>query len=237
MHRRYLAGEAIANGFRFAFIRDGANNCLRLQNLADRHREGLRRHLVKARKPAFAYLLKPTRLIQCDDNIGRVGFKVGRRIVESEVPVFADADECHVNRVLRDNLVKPFAFGLRIVGFTVEEMHCPRMHDIHKPLLQILAETGRMRLWNPDVFVQVEHRRLVPVNGGIRSERGEEIELRCPRRDDEIRVSVGADCFLQFRAGGVCCGCAGFTFGCRFKNLHNTFRRRVLIFRAFSRLR
>ena len=70
MHRRYLTGKAIAHRRRFAFIGDRANNRLRLQNLADRHRDGLRWHLVKSSKPAFAYLLKPTRLIQFNDNIG-----------------------------------------------------------------------------------------------------------------------------------------------------------------------
>ena len=184
----------------------------------------MRWHLVKSSKPAFAYLLKPTRLIQFNDNIGRFGLEVSRRIIEGEVSILADADERHVNRVLRDELVEPFALRLRRVRIAVQEMHCSRMHDIHKPFLQIFAETGRMRLWNSDVFVQMEHRRLVPVNGSIGGERGEEIELRGTRRDDEVRVSVGGNCRLEFHACGVCRRFASLAFGCRFKNFHNKFQ-------------
>ena len=57
-----------------------------------------RRHVLEGRKPAFADLLAAAGLVERDDEVGLGGLEVGRRIVERQVRVLADADEGDVDR-------------------------------------------------------------------------------------------------------------------------------------------
>ena len=45
-------------------------------------------------------LLAPTRFVQFDDKIWLIGFKIGRRVVESQMSVFADSNKRDIDRML-----------------------------------------------------------------------------------------------------------------------------------------
>ena len=100
--RRHLPFEAGVNRRGLARVRHDAEDRARLQNLAHRHRDRLRRHLVDRGEPAFAHLLAPARLVQLHDEVRALGDEVRRRIVEREMSVLADADKGDVDRGRRD---------------------------------------------------------------------------------------------------------------------------------------
>src|SRR2546423_775146 len=109
-----LCFKTISDRLRFSPVRDDTQDMARLENLADRHRDGSARNFFETAKPSFADLLKPASLIEFDDQIRLFGFKVGRGIIEREVAVFSDADECCINRVSRDDLSQTAGFGQRV---------------------------------------------------------------------------------------------------------------------------
>ena len=69
-------------------------------------------------------------------------------------------------------------------------------------------------------LVEMEHRRVAPINRFICSECGKEIKLRRTRGNDETGTSVFSKRVAQLRACGMCCGFARFAFGCCFENIH-----------------
>src|SRR5437870_2959445 len=91
--RDYAAFDAVFHRLCLPLIRNRADNCAGFYDLLDRHRYGLLRDILKRRKPSFAKLLSAAGVVEIDDDVRLVGLKIGRRIVESEMPVFADANK------------------------------------------------------------------------------------------------------------------------------------------------
>ena len=62
------------------------------------------RNVVDVGIPPFADLLAATDLVQCNDSVCRLRLEVRRRIVERDVPVFADADTGKVDKETLETL-------------------------------------------------------------------------------------------------------------------------------------
>ena len=120
--------EAGLDGRRLARVRDDADDRARLQNLADRHRDRLRRHVVDRGEPAFADLLPPAGLVERDDEVRLLGLEIGRRIVEGEMAVLADPDKAR-RRSAPDAIARPASSATcASVALAVEQMvrsRCP----------------------------------------------------------------------------------------------------------------
>ena len=111
--RRYVAFDRIANRLGFALVGHRANNRSALHDLPHAHRDRLLRHIVERREPTFAQLLAAAGVVELDDQVGFFGFEIGRRIVEREVAIFADADKGNVDRMPANDLGHAAAFGSR----------------------------------------------------------------------------------------------------------------------------
>src|SRR5438045_3946647 len=140
-----LCFEAIFDRLRFSFIGNDAQDVARLENLSDGHRDRSSRNFFKAAEPPFADLLTPASLVEFDNQIRLCRFKVGGRIVESQMTVFADADERRINRVSRDNLSQSAALVLRVWPLTFDVIKIGRMNALSDALPEILSETRRVR--------------------------------------------------------------------------------------------
>src|SRR3954468_10853810 len=105
-HRTNLSLEACFHRLCFALVWNYSKNFLRFENLFRRHRYRLLRYLRDIRKPRFADLLLPARLIQADDDVRLLRIEIGRRIVKGNVPVFPNAEESNVNWSRRNLLAQ-----------------------------------------------------------------------------------------------------------------------------------
>lgn len=157
-----------------------ADDRVRFQNLANRHRNGRRRHGFEGGKPTFAKLLPTAGVVELDHEVRFFGGEVGRRIVEGQVAVFADADERHIDRMLLNQFAEAEAFSGRI-PFGIQIVKCPRLlrQAIDEPFLQILTKRRGMRLsaWR---HIRRDERRRPLSNRYWRSEPIRAFELRAP---------------------------------------------------------
>ena len=110
--------------------------------------------------------------------------EVGGRIVEREVAVLADADECDVDGALGDRASRPLG-DRRGVSFAVEQVVPRETRLADQPLEQVLAEAGRVLDRQADVLVEVKHLDARPVDAGRGGEGVEKVELRGAGRGDD----------------------------------------------------
>jgi hypothetical protein len=122
-----------------ARVRHDAEDPVRREDLAHRHRDGFRRHLVDRGEPALAHLLTPARLVQLNDEIWALGEEVCRGIVEGEMTVLADTDKCYVDLVFPDQLAESLALCVR-VSLTIHVMEIPQGYVLHETFAQITTE-------------------------------------------------------------------------------------------------
>ncbi len=83
---------------RLALTTHTGNDLPRFKNLANRHGQGLSRNLCQRSEPTFVHLLLPARLVEIHHQIRVLGFKVRRRIIESQMSVLANSHKCHIDR-------------------------------------------------------------------------------------------------------------------------------------------
>ena len=158
----------------------------RFEDLAHRHRDGLRRHLVDRGEPSLAHLLTPARLVQLHDEVWALGQEVCRRIVEGEMPVLADADKGDIDRGRPNRIAGRVGNRPRVV-LAVEQVVRQDARRTDQPLEQIPAEARGMVHRETDVLVEVEHLHPRPVDPGRGHQRLEEFDLRRASRRDDAR--------------------------------------------------
>ncbi len=112
---RHIAFHRVANCLGFALVGHGADDGRAVHDLPHAHRDRLARDIVQRRKPTFAQLLPAARFIELDENVRLVCLKIGRRVVEGQVAVLADADERHVDRMVANDFAHAAALSLRIL--------------------------------------------------------------------------------------------------------------------------
>jgi len=94
--RRYRSNAA-PHSLGLSCMRDHANNLVRLQQLSNAYAHCLSWNVVQLRKPTLADLLPPASLVQSNDKIRHFCLEVSRRIVERQVPIFANATEREID--------------------------------------------------------------------------------------------------------------------------------------------
>src|SRR6185312_5660402 len=107
----YASLQCVADCCSLTAIRHRANDLSRCQDLPDGHRYGPPRYRFECVKPSFGQLLTSAILIQPDDDKRLVGFEIGRRVVETQMAVLADADQRHIDRLPAYHFPEPLTFG------------------------------------------------------------------------------------------------------------------------------
>ena len=123
---------------------------------------------------------------------GSVGLEIGRRIVEGEVRVLADADEGDVDGRALDRLADGAAHRVEIT-VAVERVKRRDAGAVDEVLVQHAPEAGRVIGGDADVLVEMEQLDPRPVDGRARGEAVQEAELRVPRGGDGPGVPAGLD--------------------------------------------
>src|SRR5437016_3396230 len=142
--RADLSFKARFDRFRFSSIRDDANNLFRFQNLAHAHGNGSARYVVQSWELSFPELLTPASFIQRNNQIFFLGFKIGGRIVEGEMPVLSDSNKSDIDGGSMQCLAGATNyFGW--ISLTVEQMVMSDSGFSNQTLLKIIGEAGRMR--------------------------------------------------------------------------------------------
>src|SRR5579872_3196666 len=199
-HRADGALETSLDRWRFSRVRNHRNDCSRFQNLANRHGNGLLRDGCDIREPAFAYLLAAAGLIEIHDDVGIIRVEIRRRIVKSEMAVFADACKRHVNGGCFDG-VACTTDDFSWLVCAIHQVMLAYSGSADQALLQVFAKTGRMRHRKSDVFIQMEQLDALPIDLRHRSQRIQKLELRSSSCGDDARQSS-----LVSGSADSCCG-------------------------------
>jgi hypothetical protein len=69
---------------------------------------------------------------------------------------------------------------------TLDEMESSRVNTINNPLTKVSSETGRVRLRNTDIFIQVKENSFGPIDVRLLNQRFEELELRGSGGGDQM---------------------------------------------------
>src|SRR5882724_10531041 len=167
--RRHRADGSIETGFDgsgFARTWNDGENFRGLENLTDGHGDRLLRNRVEIFEPAFGDLLGAAGVVEGNNDVGIFGVKIGRGIVEGNVPIFADAEKGDVNRRRSDG----FAGALDDSGGILTSVEKVIVDDAglrNQALLEEFAEAGGVRHGEAYVFVKMEESDELPVDAGI----------------------------------------------------------------------
>ena len=143
-------------------------------------------------------------LVQLHDQVGILCLKVGRRIVECQVAVLADAGKHHVNwcaRQCASHGSKHFCH----VSRSIDKVVRPDSGPVDEVLAQVTAKAGGVALRYANVLVEMEEFDPRPVDCRLRGELLQEFKLGGTRRGDDPDGAALADDSLK-RLGGVLCG-------------------------------
>ncbi len=122
------------------------------------------RNGVEGREPSLAELLAPAGVVERYHDVGIVDLEIGRRIVEGEVRVLADADAGDVDLGRGQQGGVAAALLLRVGGVAVEQVDGAEGQAVEEPLAQVAPEAGRVPLGEPEVLVEVEGGDAPPVD-------------------------------------------------------------------------
>ena len=90
-------------------------------------------------------------------------FKIGGRIVKRQVAVFANPNQCDIDRTHSQRHPGSFADRNRI-GHAIQIMEGTERYPIDESLLEVAAKRGAMRCGDSDVFIQVESVNSRPID-------------------------------------------------------------------------
>src|SRR5215472_3883367 len=186
--RRYLALETFPHCRSLALIGHDRENMPRLQDLTNAHRDCLPGNICQSRKPSFSKLLPAAGVIEINDQVRRLCVKVRRRIVERKMPILADANKGKINRRLCKRRTRFRDYLCRRPG-SVQKVIVPYSCLFNESLAKIAAKARRMILPNADIFIQMEHFHLVPLDSWLSGKRLEKLELRGHSGCDQPRIS------------------------------------------------
>src|SRR5712691_7507264 len=195
--RADLSLQRIAHGRGLAGVGHHAQDPARLHDLADRHRDRPLGHVLQAREPAFAELLPAARLVEPHHDVRLLGREIGRRVVEGEVAVLADADEGEVDLAATDQLADAARLRRWIRPVALDEVEGTRVDAVREALLEVAPEAGRVGCGQAHVLVEMEEDRTPPVDVGSAHERFQELELRRSGGGDHARAALAGDRVAQ----------------------------------------
>lgn len=148
-------------------------------------------------------MLAAAGLVKGYDGVRLLGVEIRRWIVESEMTVFAHADEGDINRRLLQFIANRFHDGGGIVR-AAEEMVFTDADFVDEALAQVFAEAGRMRFGQADIFIEVKHFDVAPIDTGCGGKSVKKFELGCPGGGDDASQATRSD-----GVSDDCCGPSG----------------------------
>ena len=183
----------------FAFIGNNVDDDFALEDLGNAHAESMGGHSVKGGEPAFAQLLTAAGVIQFDHEESLVGVEVSRGIVESDVAVFADADESDIDGMFSHDFLHFGAESGGIFGIAVDEEDFSQLAGqlVDEVLAEIETETGFVSGGETDVLIQVEEGHFGPVDAGLLNQEAHHFELAGSGSSDHIGTALFGDDFAQ----------------------------------------
>ena len=154
--RRGRPLQSAPHGLRLAPVWDDAGDGASGENGRDTERQGVLRDLGEAGEVAFTDLLAATGLVE-RHHVDRVrGGEIGWRVIEGEVPVFADADAGDVDAAGRQQGGVAATLLLRVGGGAVEQVDGTEREEVEEPLAQVAPEARRVLRREPEILVEVE---------------------------------------------------------------------------------
>src|ERR1700677_920972 len=153
-------------GLRFARARNTRQYLPGFENLASRHRDRLLRYLRNVGKPGFAYLLLAAGFIQRHDDVGVLSFKVGRGVVECDVPVLANSQKCNIHGAGCELYAYTAHYFRRISSVAVEQVIVGNSSFVHQLVQQHLPKTSWVGGRQADVFIEMKNFYTRPVDTG-----------------------------------------------------------------------
>ena len=98
--------------------------------------------------------------------------------------------------------------GFLRIAFAIQQVVLANAGRFDEPFEQIFAEAGRVRHRQSDVFVQVEHLDLRPINAGRGDQRFQKFKLRGAGGGNNARLAAFGNGACD-RACGLCGGYLG----------------------------
>ena len=183
----------------FAFIGNDVDDDFALEDLGNAHAESMGGNSIKGGEPAFAQLLTAAGVVQFDHEEGFVGVEVGRGIVESDVSVFADADESDVNGMFGHDFLHFGAESGGIFGIAVDEEDFSQFAGqfVDEVLTQVETESGLVSCGETDVLIQVEKGDFGPVDAGFLDQEAHHFKLAGGGSGDHVGAALFGDDFAE----------------------------------------
>lgn len=193
------AFEHALDGLGFAFVGNHVDDDLALEDLGDAHAESMGGHSVEGGEPAFAQLLTAAGVVEFDHEESLVGVKVSRGIVESDVTVFADADESDINGVFGHNFLHFGAESGGIFGVAVDKENFLELAGqlVDEVLFEVEAETGLVSGGEADVLIQVEEGNFGPVDTGFLNQEAHHFKLAGSGGGNHVDAAFFGDDFAE----------------------------------------
>ena len=140
---------------------------------------------------SFAQLLPTAGLIQVDHSIRLGRREIGRRVIEGQVAVLTNSDECDVHRDSRNQLAHSTTFRAG-VGFPVQfgERTERRGQLRHETLAEELPKRGTMLRAKSEILIEMECVDSCPIDVRARRQGLEGLKLRRSGRQDHHRFSA-----------------------------------------------
>jgi hypothetical protein len=185
-----LAFKARLHGLGFARIRHDRDDLPGAENLSNGHGDSTLGDIGETGEPALIHLLLSASLVKFHNQVGFQGLKIGRRIVEREVRVFADACESKIHRLglqFRANLFR----NLFRIALAVQKMVLRDSCFVNEALEQIFSKARGVRDRQAYVFIQMEKLDATPIDVRSGSQFVQKFKLRRARRRHETRRRSG----------------------------------------------
>lgn len=116
-----------------------------------------------------------------------MSFKVGGRIIESQMPVFSDSSEADIDRMLTQNITNPAALGCSVfLSVDVVEGGKGEGELRNEALPQVFTERGRMGDGDAHIFIEVKSGDAGPINPRLDREVIDHGELGGSCSDDDV---------------------------------------------------
>ena len=154
-------------------------------------RNGVFRHFFEGVERLVVHLLAAAFFVEVDEFHRPFILKIGHvRIVESDMPVFPDAEADDIDGVFSQKPLVSFAqrFGVPVAAYVVDRLH---LNAVENRPVEIMRERLIAPLSQPDVFVHVESRYARPIHFLLR-EIFEYVVLRGRRRENHVDLALAA---------------------------------------------
>ena len=112
-------------------------------------------HFVQISEPSLAHLLQSASMVKRHGDVRLFRVEIGGRIVECDVPIFANAQKRDINRC-RANRLAHAPNNLGGIFASIKQVRVRDARLRNQAFLKEFAEARRMRHGQTDVLIQME---------------------------------------------------------------------------------